>query len=87
MGMLKPLTSEPQRYLSMLCAALAIADREIDGAGFSARRQREQRLHSINSYERAWALACRLASHVPHVGETATDGLRGIRSVNRRLIC
>ncbi len=42
------VTTSP-RYLSMLCAASAIAEREIDGSGFAASRQREQRLHLIRS--------------------------------------
>ena len=62
------------RYLSMLCAALANAEkycRLLPGAsGLSQRRT------AVEPFERIWALACVAARDAGHDG--AADGLRGI---------
>jgi hypothetical protein len=62
------------RYLSMLCAALANAEKHrrlLPGAsGLSQRRK------AVEPFERLWALACVAASENGHEG--AADGLRGI---------
>ncbi len=62
------------RYLSMLCAALANAERHrqiLPGAsGLSQRRK------AVEPFERLWALACVAASKTGSIG--AADGLRGI---------
>jgi hypothetical protein len=62
------------RYLSMLCAALASAEKHrylLPGAsGLSQRRK------SVEPFERLWALACVAAREAGHEG--AADGLRGI---------
>jgi hypothetical protein len=62
------------RYLSMLCAALANAEKHrqiLPGAsGLSQRRK------AVEPFERLWALACVAARENGH--EDAADGLRGI---------
>ena len=62
------------RYLSMLCAALANAEKHrqmLPGAsGLSQRRK------AVEPFERLWALACVAAREAGHEG--AADGLRGI---------
>jgi len=62
------------RYLSMLCAALAAAEKHrqlLPGAsGFAQRRK------AVEPFERIWALACVAARE--HGQEGAADGLRGI---------
>ena len=62
------------RYLSMLCAAIANAEREhrfLPGASGLAQRRK-----AVEPYERLWALACVAARD--HGIELAADGLRGI---------
>lgn len=62
------------RYLSMLCSALANAEKHrqiLPGAsGLSQRRK------AVEPFERLWALACVAAREAGHEG--AADGLRGI---------
>ncbi|HBJ36056.1 MAG TPA: hypothetical protein DDZ51_15180 [Planctomycetaceae bacterium] len=62
------------RYLSMLCAALANAEKHrnmLPGASGLAQRRR-----AVEPFERLWALACVAARENGHQG--AADGLRGI---------
>ena len=62
------------RYLSMLCAALASAEKHqqfLPGASGLAQRRR-----AVEPFERLWALACVAARKGGHQG--AADGLRGI---------
>jgi hypothetical protein len=62
------------RYLSMLCAALASAEKYrhfLPGASGLAQRRR-----AVEPFERLWALACVAARDDGHEG--AADGLRGI---------
>jgi hypothetical protein len=62
------------RYLSMLCAALASAEKHrqiLPGASGLAQRRK-----AVEPFERLWALACVAAREAGHVG--AADGLRGI---------
>ena len=62
------------RYLSMLCAALANAEREhrfLPGASGLAQRRK-----AVEPYERLWALACVAARD--HGVDLAADGLRGV---------
>lgn len=74
------------RYASMLCAALKAAQthhRYESEIGTS--KVREERLRLVKSFERAWALACGLTARDGTIGAEAIAGLRGVRSVNRRL--
>jgi hypothetical protein len=68
------------RYLSMLCAALANAEKHrtfsSGSTGFTERRQ------AVEPYERLWALAC-VAAREGGV-EGAADGLRGVTAAERR---
>lgn len=74
------------RYVSMLCAALrAVQTHHRHEPGIASSKLRQERLKLVKSFERAWALACGLASLDPNIGQDATRGLRGIRYVNRRL--
>ena len=62
------------RYLSMLCAALANAEKNpslLPGAAGLAQRRK-----AVEPFERLWALACVAAREAGHKG--AADGLRGI---------
>ena len=62
------------RYLSMLCAALANAERHrriLPGASGLAQRRK-----AVEPFERLWAFACVAAREAGHEG--AADGLRGI---------
>lgn len=62
------------RYLSMLCAALAGAEKHqqiLPGASGLAQRRK-----AVEPFERLWALACVAAQEAGHQG--AADGLRGI---------
>jgi len=62
------------RYLSMLCAALANAEKYrqlLPGASGLAQRRK-----AVEPFERLWALACVAAGQAGHEG--AADGLRGI---------
>jgi hypothetical protein len=62
------------RYLSMLCAALANAEKHrhlLPGASGLAQRRK-----AVEPFERLWALACVAAREDGHDG--AADGLRGI---------
>lgn len=62
------------RYLSMLCAALANAEKYrqiLPGASGLAQRRK-----AVEPFERMWALACVAAREAGHDG--AADGLRGI---------
>lgn len=67
------------RYLSMLCAALANAEKYrllLPGSsGFVQRRK------AVEPFERLWALACVAARDAGHEG--AADGLRGITYAER----
>ena len=78
------VTTSP-RYLSMLCDAIGEAEKRHPDSTQSPIRLRQQRLNLVKSYERAWALACVLASGYETLGQVATDGLRGVQSVRRRL--
>jgi len=74
------------RYVSMLCAALRVVQTHYrHEPGIASSKGRQERLRLLKSFERAWALACGLASSDPSIGQEATRGLRGIRYVNRRL--
>jgi hypothetical protein len=62
------------RYLSMLCAAVASAEKHrqiFPGASGLAQRRK-----AVEPFERLWALACVAAQEAGHHG--AADGLRGI---------
>lgn len=67
------------RYLSMLCAALANAEKHrqmLPGAsGLSQRRK------AVEPFERLWALACVAAQKAGHEG--AADGLRGVTDATK----
>lgn len=78
------LTAYP-RYVSMLCAAIELAEGEFPETGEPLTRLRHKRLTAVQSYERAWALACGLAAQDVSIGKEAVQGLRGIRYVRRRL--
>ncbi len=78
------VTTSP-RYVSMLCAAVGAAETAFPGVGDSGVRLRQTRLAAVKSYERAWALACGLAATEATIGDKATDGLRGVQYVRRRL--
>lgn len=68
------------RYISMLCAALANAEKHrafsSGSSGFSERRQ------AVEPFERLWALACVAASESGIAG--AADGLRGVTAAEKR---
>ena len=68
------------RYLSMLCAAIANAEKyrtfSLGANGFTERRQ------AVEPYERLWALAC-VAARAGGV-EGAADGLRGVTAAEKR---
>jgi hypothetical protein len=68
------------RYISMLCAALANAEKyrtfTAGTKGFSERRQ------AVEPFERLWALAC-VAARESGV-ENAANGLRGVTSAEKR---
>ena len=78
------VTTSP-RYLSMLCAAIGVAQEKYPDSAVAPVKLRQQRLAAVKSFERAWALACELASTETRIGRQAVDGLRGIQSVRRRL--
>jgi hypothetical protein len=78
------VTSFP-RYTSMLCAAIRTAQDKYRDSAETPVRLRQQRLEAVKSYERAWALACDLVSSEGQIGAPATDGLRGVQFVERRL--
>jgi hypothetical protein len=78
------VTTSP-RYISMLCAAVAAAESVYPGSGSSSVRLRQDRLAAVKSFERAWAFACGMVASEESIGDTATDGLRGIQSVRRRI--
>ena len=62
------------RYLSMMCAALANAEKHLHllpGASGLAQRRK-----AVEPFERLWALACVAAREAGH--DRAADGLRGI---------
>lgn len=62
------------RYLSMMCAALANAEKHLQlQAGPSGRAQRRR---AVEPFERLWALGCVAAREAG--AERAADGLRGI---------
>lgn len=73
------------RYVSLLCAAAAHAEKAVSEDSLGPRERRRARLAHVKAFERAWALGCALASRDPEVGEAAVQGLRGIRSIERRL--
>lgn len=77
------VTSVP-RYVPMLCYGLHRAEqlhpRDEGGEPALARRRR---LEVLRNFEKLWALACGLAEETR--GESAVDGLRGIRYVRRFL--
>lgn len=74
------------RYVSMLCAALRTVQTHYrHEPGTASSKGRQERLALVKSFERAWAIACGLASQDPSIGHAAIGGLRGIRYVNRRL--
>jgi hypothetical protein len=67
------------RYLSMLCAALANAEKYhemLPGASGLAQRRK-----AVEPFERLWALACVVAQENDYEG--AADGLRGITYVEK----
>jgi hypothetical protein len=77
------VTGNP-RYLSMLCAGLLAAEKlypRIEGQ--LPAKSRQQRSMILQSFEKAWALACGLTEEIR--GPAAVEGLRGIRSVRRFL--
>jgi hypothetical protein len=78
------VTTTP-RYVSMLCAAIGLAQDEYPDSSATPTQLRQRRLNVVKSYERAWALACGLAESEERIGQQAVDGLRGIQSVRRRL--
>lgn len=78
------VTSFP-RYASMLCAAIRTAQDKYRDSTETPVRLRQQRLEAVKSYERAWALACGLASSEIQIGDAATDGLRGVQFIDRLL--
>lgn len=78
------VTTSP-RYVSMLCAAVRAAEAAFPGSGEATTQLRQARMAALKSYERAWALACGFAAADDKIGESAVDGLRGVRYVNRRL--
>lgn len=66
------------RYLSMLCAAIAISDEQHrDSGGETPRVQRQRRQDAVLRMERLWALSVVLASDVEPLG------LRGLRDAQR----
>lgn len=74
------------RYVSMLCAALkAVQTHYHHDSAMASSKARQERLKLVKSFERAWALACGLAARNETIGTEAVSGLRGVRSVNRRL--
>jgi len=78
------VTTSP-RYVSMLCAAIRMAQDKYPDSTATPIQIRQQRLDAVKSYERAWALACGLASSEEQIGTSAVDGLRGVQSIRRRL--
>src|SRR5271157_3820749 len=61
------------RYVSMLCAAIRVAEDSFPHAGFPVpAKVRQERLDAVKSFERAWALACGLAAQA--VGERRVPG-------------
>ncbi len=73
------------RYVSMLCAAVVKAEECFPSSSLTSTKTKEMRLRAIKSYERAWAIACGLASQELAIGAKAVSGLRGVTYVNRRL--
>ena len=74
------------RYVSMMCAALSITQSHFSAKTKTlSQKERQDRLKLVKSFERAWAIACGLASTNPNIGQKAVQGLRGIRYVNRRI--
>ena len=71
------------RYLSMLCAGIDAALKRCPlGSGGD---EHKKRLSHLAAYERAWALACTVASQ-NGLGDSAILGVRGVRSVQRYLL-
>jgi hypothetical protein len=74
------------RYVSMLCGALlSVQQHYRHESDIASSKARQERLKLVKSFERAWAIACRLAAQDPDIGQEAVRGLRGISYVNRRL--
>jgi hypothetical protein len=74
------------RYASMICAAASVAAAKIPARDdLRGAKLRQKRLVLMKAYERAWALACGLAARDEKIGPAALEGVRGVRSVNRRL--
>lgn len=70
------------RYFSVLCAAIAISDEQVDDEASETPRARfERRQAAIMRMERFWALACVLASQGSDDPEPS--GVRGIRDAQR----
>ena len=70
------------RYLSLLCAAILISDREASKDVYeNPRAQYERRELAIMRMERFWALACVLASKDEEGFETS--GIRGVQDAQR----
>jgi len=69
------------RYFAMLCAALQLAD-SAPPTGTPRDRLRHRRELVLRA-ERLWTLACTLASRGDDSGRMPTDGLRGIRALDR----
>lgn len=78
-------TTIAPRYVSMLCAALRLAQDKYPDSTATPIQLRLQRLEVVKSYERAWALACGLAATEERIGRQAVESLRGITYVRRRL--
>ncbi len=79
------ITTVP-RYAGMLCCALDQARTEVgDHGSVSLSARRKQTLEHLQSFERAWALACGFAEQDGKNGGQATEGLRGLRAVRRQL--
>ncbi len=64
------------RYLSMLCGALANAEKHRQRQLLPGASGLAQRRKAVEPFERLWALACVAAREAGHEG--AADGLRGI---------
>ncbi|MFN2493164.1 MAG: CHAT domain-containing protein [Pyrinomonadaceae bacterium] len=78
-------TTVAPRYVSMLCAALRLAQDKYPDSTTTPVQLRLKRLEVVKSYERAGALACGLAAAEERIGRQAVEGLRGITYVRRRL--
>jgi hypothetical protein len=70
------------RYLSVLCAAIALSDEQHKAGVFEIPRARYQRREAaVLRLERFWALACTLASRGQ--ANLGTGGIRGLRDAER----